>query len=64
MFRTALFAFGAFAMPLAVVANPAQTTTAAQAFSNPFFEAKATKFGAPAFDRIRPEHFRPAFYEG
>ncbi|OYU78295.1 MAG: peptidase M3, partial [Alphaproteobacteria bacterium PA3] len=64
MIRTALVVLGAFAMPLAVAANPTQTTTAAQAFSNPFFEAKATKFGAPAFDRIRAEHFRPAFYEG
>jgi peptidyl-dipeptidase Dcp len=28
---------------------------------NPFFEAWATPFGAPPFDRIRPEHFRPAY---
>jgi peptidyl-dipeptidase Dcp len=28
---------------------------------NPFFEAWTTPFGVPPFDRIRPEHFPPAF---
>lgn len=28
---------------------------------NPFFETWATPFGLPPFDRIRPEHFPPAF---
>jgi len=28
---------------------------------NPFFEDWATPFGAPPFERIRPEHFKPAF---
>ncbi|HYH39579.1 MAG TPA: M3 family metallopeptidase [Azospirillum sp.] len=28
---------------------------------NPFFEAWTTPFGLPPFDRIRPEHFLPAF---
>ena len=28
---------------------------------NPFFEIWATPFGLPPFDRIRPEHFPPAF---
>ena len=28
---------------------------------NPFFEAWDTPFGLPPFDRIRPEHFPPAF---
>ncbi|MEJ1967082.1 MAG: M3 family metallopeptidase [Rhizomicrobium sp.] len=28
---------------------------------NPFFETWTTPFGAPPFDRIRPEHFRPAY---
>src|SRR5215471_4192017 len=28
---------------------------------NPFFEAWDTPFGAPPFDRIKPEHFRPAY---
>ena len=32
--------------------------------ANPFFEAWNTPFGAPPFDRIAPEHFRPAFARG
>jgi peptidyl-dipeptidase Dcp len=32
--------------------------------SNPFFETWTTPFGAPPFDRIRPEHFAPALAEG
>jgi peptidyl-dipeptidase Dcp len=31
---------------------------------NPFFEAWATPFELPPFDRIRPEHFAPAFDRG
>ncbi|MGA0559901.1 M3 family metallopeptidase [Larkinella sp. VNQ87] len=31
---------------------------------NPFFSAYKTPFGVPAFDKIRPEHFEPAFDEG
>jgi peptidyl-dipeptidase Dcp len=31
---------------------------------NPFFEAWATPFELPPFDRIRPEHFPPAFDHG
>jgi peptidyl-dipeptidase Dcp len=31
---------------------------------NPFFEAWTTPFGLPPFDRIRPEHFSPAFARG
>jgi peptidyl-dipeptidase Dcp len=31
---------------------------------NPFFESWSTPFGAPPFDRIRPEHFPPAFERG
>ena len=29
--------------------------------ANPVFEEWGGRFGVPAFDRIRPEHFRPAF---
>src|ERR1700753_1119618 len=29
--------------------------------SNPFSEPWTTPFEAPPFDRIRPEHFRPAY---
>ena len=28
---------------------------------NPFFEEWETPYGVPPFDRIRPEHFLPAF---
>lgn len=31
---------------------------------NPFFEAYQTPFGAPPFDRIKTEHYEPAFEEG
>jgi peptidyl-dipeptidase Dcp len=31
--------------------------------SNPFFETWTTPFAAPPFDRIRPDHFAPAFDE-
>ncbi len=31
---------------------------------NPFFETWATPFGLPPFERIRPEHFPPAFARG
>ena len=29
--------------------------------SNPFFETWSNPFGVPPFDRIKPEHFRPAY---
>ena len=29
--------------------------------ANPFFETWTTPFGLPPFDRIRTEHFRPAY---
>src|SRR6202045_2115605 len=31
---------------------------------NPFFKSWTTPFGMPPFDRIRPEHFPPAFDRG
>ena len=31
---------------------------------NPFFEEWTTPYGVPPFDRIRPEHFLPAFERG
>ena len=31
---------------------------------NPFLESWTTPFGMPPFDRIRPEHFPPAFDRG
>src|SRR5207244_753993 len=38
-----------------------QQVFAAGADANPLFEEWDGRFGVPAFDRIRPEHFRPAF---
>ena len=32
--------------------------------NNPFFEAYKNKFGAPPFDKIKNEHYMPAFTEG
>ncbi|MCU0291154.1 MAG: M3 family metallopeptidase [Thermoanaerobaculaceae bacterium] len=37
--------------------SPGPGVTAA----NPFFEEWKTPFGVPPFDRIRPEHFKPAY---
>ncbi len=44
----------------AAPAGNAATTEAATA-ANPFFETWNTPFGVPPFDRLQPEHFRPAF---
>src|SRR5690348_14756434 len=32
--------------------------------TNPFFESWSLPFGAPPFDKITAEHFRPAFERG
>jgi peptidyl-dipeptidase Dcp len=42
----------------------AEPETAAAEAANPFFEAYGTPFETPPFDRIRDEHFMPAFREG
>jgi len=31
---------------------------------NPFFETYKNKYGAPPFDKIKNEHYMPAFTEG
>ena len=36
-------------------------TAASAAAGNPFFAAWTTADGVPPFDRVRPEHFRPAY---
>jgi peptidyl-dipeptidase Dcp len=75
MLRVALIALCVSVSPLALSPAFAQkavggspsgvaATTQAASSSNPFFERSSVRFGAPAFDRIKPEHFRPAFYEG
>src|SRR4029077_3958047 len=40
------------------------TKTVSGMTENPFFEAWDTPFELPPFDRIRPEHFPPAFDRG
>ena len=40
------------------------TTLMAQNSANPFFNANKTPFGAPAFDKIKPEHYLSAFRKG
>ena len=45
-------------MPLTTEAQ-----TAPPQGDNPFFEEWTTPFGVPPFDRIKPEHFLPAFKE-
>jgi peptidyl-dipeptidase Dcp len=57
MLRTAITV--ACLLFVAPAANP-QSAPATQA-SNPFFEQWKTPFGVPPFDRIKPEHFTPAF---
>lgn len=44
-------------------AQPAEAKTqpVKEAEMNPFFEEWTTAYGMPPFDRIRPEHYRPAF---
>jgi peptidyl-dipeptidase Dcp len=44
-------------------AKPGPAAASAEA-ANPFFEAYNTPFETPPFDRIRDEHFMPAFREG
>src|ERR1043166_5216931 len=41
--------------------NQQTEVSASEAAANPLFEDWGGRFAAPAFDRIKPEHFRPAF---
>jgi peptidyl-dipeptidase Dcp len=43
---------------------PAADTAAPSDADNPFFEEWDTPYGIPPFDRIRDEHFKPAFERG
>jgi peptidyl-dipeptidase Dcp len=45
-------------------AEPEAAASAPAEAANPFFEAYGTPFETPPFDRIRDEHFMPAFREG
>ena len=44
--------------------DPAGEAPAAAVEVNPFFETWETPFGIPPFDRIRDEHYKPAFERG
>ncbi|HYC02923.1 MAG TPA: M3 family metallopeptidase [Azospirillaceae bacterium] len=53
------------AAPAAPAASTQQTQTAqGSEMSNPFFQEWKTPFGAPPFDKIRTEHYLPAFQKG
>ena len=59
--RRGLAAVAAAAMALPCLAQPAPGT---KAETNPFFTEWTTPFGMAPFDRIRPEHYLPAFEAG
>jgi len=47
-----------------VVANGAETTTPQLSADNPFAKPSTLPYQVPAFDKIKDEHFRPAFEAG
>ncbi len=51
------------ALILGVCATAATTRAENAAMTNPLLEPFDTPYGVPPFDRIRPEHFPPAFEE-
>ena len=55
---------GAIGMTLFLSIAGLAGTRAAQAQDNPFFAPYGTPWEVPAFDRIRNEHFMPAFEKG
>jgi peptidyl-dipeptidase Dcp len=59
--RNGLAAIAAVAMAMPGFAQPAPAKTAE---TNPFFTEWTTPFGIAPFERIRPEHFVPAFEAG
>ena len=51
--------------PVEVAAKqPVEPAKAVPAEENPFFAEWTTPFGVPPFDRIKPEHYMPAFEKG
>lgn len=61
----ALLASGCATAPGQSAATPAQDVAAAAPVSdNPFFAESPLPFGAPQFDKIRPEHFREGLDRG
>jgi len=59
--RRSIVALAAAAMALPGLAQPPADP---KTEPNPFFTEWATPFGMPAFEKIRPEHFVPAFEAG
>ena len=51
-------------LSLAIVSGIAFAAAGARAETNPFFEPSSLPYQAPPFDRIREEHYAPAFAEG
>ncbi len=55
---------GLFTLSLLSLMTAVSCNSAADKAENPFFGAWDTPYGVPPFDRIRPEHFLPAFERG
>lgn len=55
---------GAMVLAAAPAAAATQTKGTEKAGTNPFFTEWKTPFGIPPFDKIKPEHFTPAFERG
>jgi len=53
-----------FAVALTVLLVSAPAAAQAPPASNPFFEEWTTPFGMPPFERIKAEHYKPAFDAG
>lgn len=63
--RKIMILAGPLALAAAVfLAASASSPSAGGRDDNPFFSPSATPFGVPPFDRIKPEHFPPAFEKG
>jgi peptidyl-dipeptidase Dcp len=54
----------AVVLTIVLVTAPAAAQAPAPPPPNPFFEEWTTPFGMPPFERIKPEHYRPAFEAG
>jgi peptidyl-dipeptidase Dcp len=59
--RLLLLAGTALAMILGTASSAAPQTSAAEASTNPLLADWITPDGVPPYDRIRPEHYEPAF---
>lgn len=65
MFRFQLTTLAVLGLSLlCAAAHPSKPSSGGSTRNNPFFSTWKTPFGTPPFDKIRPEHFMPAFEEG